>query len=39
MQTYDTETRKIADAVALEYYISNAIAKGTYIEHNIKIIE
>jgi hypothetical protein len=35
MQTYDTETRKIADAVALDYYISNAMANGTDIEHNI----
>ena len=39
MQTYDTATRNIKDAETLDYYISNAIAKGTNIEQNIRIME
>jgi len=39
MQRFDTGTRNIADAVALDIYISNVLAKGIDIERNIDIIE
>ena len=39
MQTYDTATRNTEDAEIFDYYIFNAIAKGTNTEQNIRIME
>jgi hypothetical protein len=39
MQTFDTGTRNIVGAEALDIYVSNVMTKGTDIERNIDIME